>query len=826
MESFVGIIKKGIVVFLCCCCIFTTVACGKKKAEVNPNSTGQTGQAAETKAEGGAGTITEASALSADIELVGADSAYFTVKSLDSIFENGENQTSYVLNIAASESGAAIHMNINDVPENWEDEIIYRDVIFIMNEQGEVASEFIIQEIIPEDISLGSMQFDKDGNLILIASRPYNESEQVSDIWIYKLSPQGELLGNKIVLTPPENGGRHIGYYGVVFDSQGYLIANGFKEEAVSNGMPVMFVTVLDENGDELFTIEDESSSPQDAWTFGTEMRTDGLKAYIGVSPALMYGVDEDVFYHYIHPIDVEGQKLGEALKGAGSGMNLTQVQSGDGGLYFNDYVGIYRILPEEDTVETIFLWKDIDTDFTSGFTDEVVVLSKNRILINRLETDEYISRWYMLEKQESNPNAGKKILKIGGYQIAGDDKLKKAIYLFNQSNSDVRAEIFDYAETKGDAILFNDQIKAMNMAILSGEAPDVLYEVTHWHGDSRLTQYANQEILVDLKEKIDGDSQFVISDYLENVILTTENDGHMYKLILDFCLPVYSGKYSLIGEQKSWTIDELNTFSTMLPEDLSLFSEDKSSESLLRDIMSTSQNIFINWAEKKVDFNTPEFQKVLEFAKANGISRAKMEFEMNNGMMMWSPTPSALQSGRIVSSMRDLYSYGSELDSFTSYPAVQESKMLCQPISSVAVFASTPQSDMGWEFVKLLLSDEVQSVNSDGIPIRKSALEKSIASKKQMLAEELEWQMQYAMESGGGGASMPVGNSMHGQSLDDMEIAFNEMISSINGVLYLDDGVWRVIEEETQAFFADQKTAEDVADIIQRRVTTLVNER
>ena len=60
--------------------------------------------------------------------------------------------------------------------------------------------------------------------------------------------------------------------------------------------------------------------------------------------------------------------------------------------------------------------------------------------------------------------------------------------------------------------------------------------------------------------------------------------------------------------------------------------------------------------------------------------------------------------------------------------------------------------------------------------------------------------------------------------SEEDVEL-FRDLVFSVNTQYYLDSAISGIIMEEAPAFLNDQKSAEDVAAIIQNRVQTFVDE-
>ena len=50
--------------------------------------------------------------------------------------------------------------------------------------------------------------------------------------------------------------------------------------------------------------------------------------------------------------------------------------------------------------------------------------------------------------------------------------------------------------------------------------------------------------------------------------------------------------------------------------------------------------------------------------------------------------------------------------------------------------------------------------------------------------------------------------------------------VSSVDTLYYWDEEINNIVDEETQSYFAGQKSAEDVAKVIQSRLQIYINER
>ena len=69
--------------------------------------------------------------------------------------------------------------------------------------------------------------------------------------------------------------------------------------------------------------------------------------------------------------------------------------------------------------------------------------------------------------------------------------------------------------------------------------------------------------------------------------------------------------------------------------------------------------------------------------------------------------------------------------------------------------------------------------------------------------------------------------NGMSTVMLDEQDIAdYEALIMSCDHMPHTDSAVMLIVREEIQAYFAGQKTLEEVLEIINNRVATFVNER
>ena len=144
----------------------------------------------------------------------------------------------------------------------------------------------------------------------------------------------------------------------------------------------------------------------------------------------------------------------------------------------------------------------------------------------------------------------------------------------------------------------------------------------------------------------------------------------------------------------------------------------------------------------------------------------------------------------------------------------------------SFAITAKAANPEGAWQFVRYFLTEEYQdnliNVNyNSGIPIRISSLEKHLADCKEPPYYNDNGVKRYYENTVYNGYSMV----NIGVNTDEDNEKMLSLIKSVSSVYREDKFVLAIVEEETGAYFAGQKSAEDVAKIIQNRVQNYLDE-
>ena len=148
--------------------------------------------------------------------------------------------------------------------------------------------------------------------------------------------------------------------------------------------------------------------------------------------------------------------------------------------------------------------------------------------------------------------------------------------------------------------------------------------------------------------------------------------------------------------------------------------------------------------------------------------------------------------------------------------------KNIFAKVRFMAVLIGTIYKDAAWEFMKSFYDDDYQNKLQRDFPIKKSALEQ-VAAK----AQERPYYTNSKGEEVYTGDILGIGNEEY--QLDELSKEETEtvidFISSVTDVTTNEIQIENIITEEAGAYYENQKSAEEVADIIQSRVSLYLSE-
>lgn len=490
-----------------------------------------------------------------------------------------------------------------------------------------------------------------------------------------------------------------------------------------------------------------------------------------------------------------------------------------------NYSTGVYGVdLANNKTTEVFnFLDSDMSGDINVLMFDKETAL----VVGDPYSDNAFIS---IYKKVPPSEVVDKKILTLGAFYLTSD--AKKLIAEFNKENPTYKIRVIDYSEFNSAENDYNGGVTAFNADATTGNIPDIMMT----GGISNIQTYINKNLFADLTPLMEK-AGLNKSDYLENIIEAGSKDGKLYNVIPFFYLNGHMIKKSLLNGKDGITIDEymeLEKKNNIAGK--SLWYETQSA--VISDAFSYNTGDFLDVSTGKCNFDSDDFKKVLIFANEFPTNTDNMEeiykdADYNSAYMKDQLLLSSFGMGSFREAYRTEQSMFGEDVVIIGFPNIDgDSKPVINPSLSVAISAKCSDKEGAFEFVKMLLSEDFQNqidngyAGSRGIPILKSAFEKMGETAMEPYAyknDQGEWVEIDPSEDTyqRGGKEYPY------QNLPKERLEYyKEVCTSVSSIRYKEDQILNIINEEAAAYFAGQKSVDEVTRIIQSRASIYVKEK
>jgi ABC-type glycerol-3-phosphate transport system substrate-binding protein len=401
-------------------------------------------------------------------------------------------------------------------------------------------------------------------------------------------------------------------------------------------------------------------------------------------------------------------------------------------------------------------------------------------------------------------------------YTFYQDYRLTEFAADFNKTNTQyqiaLKAYIDDYSADTADVIA------RLNNDILSGNIPDILMLDSNMPFDS----YAAKGLFWDLNKYLDKDEELKKDSMNESVLSALSTDGKLYSLTKEFYVRGLAGKKSIFGNANKLTADLMSSALANYPD--SQLMGRMVRESFISNMVGSQINSFVDKTTGKVSFNTPEFIELLNIAKTYPANLDNENFDYSYYDDMYRANK-ALLSTMYLYNFRTLNDsryreFGEEI-TFMGYPGSTGSGIMMTPGTELSIM-SRGNRDAAWEVLKayMLLEDENGGYN---FSIFNEDNDKLAAEAKVPQTFTDSWTGEVIVQPNTYYANGEEHTYPDNTEADNQVIL--DIIANIEGVSRGDIELMKIIEEETAAFFAGSKTAEECAALIEDRASTYVAE-
>lgn len=606
-----------------------------------------------------------------------------------------------------------------------------------------------------------------------------------------------------------------------------YFYISNFVEDKDGNGYVLVNNTILvvDANGKYQFSVGLEQSTSQDSGGYISSIvcaKNGSVYALITTYSTVDGNYESK---NNAKLIDFAAKKFGDTEYPISSSVYGSSYSGGNYDIVYNGDSALYGVNIETNESETIIDW--IKSGIDSNAMGNVIVSPEGKIIYSAYNYEMSGGGYsynnsdmmiYVLTKLDPSEVPDRQLISVYTTSLPFD--IKSKISTFNKTSDKYQIEVTSYLDN--DWSNYDDCIKRLNNDLVAGKIPDILLV------DSSLpfSSYVSKGLIADLDPIMEKDESFNRADYLENVFDAFSIGGKLYRVAPSFSIVTKSAKKSIVGDKDSWTMDDFIAVHEANPD--SAMQTEMTSAGFVDSMIVYNIGQYVNYETGECTFNTDSFKKALEYAKT---LPTEIDYDtLYQDDSYWTERESSYRTGKTI--LRDEYIYNfraikqdeegyfGEPVSMVGVPSDNGGGSMLQINTSLAIMAKAKNPDGAWEFIKTLLTDEAQE-NVSEFPVKISALNKMAEKAKERPYWDNNGTKEYYDDQ------VWIGNqsfTITPNTDADNERMMN-FIKSVNTVYEYDTDLLKIIDEEVQAYFSGQKSVDEVADIIQNRASTYINE-
>ena len=483
------------------------------------------------------------------------------------------------------------------------------------------------------------------------------------------------------------------------------------------------------------------------------------------------------------------------------------------------------------DTLTTLLQW--VNCGINPDSVERIATLADGRIVV-RLEEEKGSGELAVVTEVPRDQAAEKEVITLGVLQ-AGNSHLLRCISQFNRSSTDYRLETREYYDiylNSGQTKAREEARTALHLDISSGRCPDLL--VLEYDD---LETYAAKGLLEDLAPWLEADGELELAD---NVIEAYTFHGKLCALPGALQIRTLAGRTERLGElgdATGWTLEEMMEFIDNNP-DSTVFSADAGQ--LLEYSLIFNQSHFVDWEAHTCDFTSDAFIRLLEFcgrfSDRKGTEGAEVLDMMERSNLALLHEVELVRPQDITLLAQIL---GTEDISYVGFPTVdgRMGSLLEDCGGTCAISAKSKHKEAAWAFVELLLTGWDNPPKSFSALWGTKGFPTELGTRERYFAKVTE----NPYRIGEDGEIITYGGEperyfFYASSARAMQVFFYTPLPEETNLIcaLLDSSttarggrqISSIVAQEAEGYFNGQKSAADVAALIQNRVSVYLAEQ
>ena len=514
--------------------------------------------------------------------------------------------------------------------------------------------------------------------------------------------------------------------------------------------------------------------------------------------------------------IDVAGKQWGEKVSVNTLNMDNDSLMNGCGeyDFFYKDSLGIYGYVESEHSMVKVMDYLSSNIDSTN--ICEVTVLSDNVFVLHLWENGEY--KILLCKETDESQIENKTIIQLAMIQYSQD--IKNEVLEFNKSNSQYQIEIRDYSGS-------TDPMAKFDADLVAGKGADIIVL-----DNLPIEKYESKGCLTDLIPYFNKDEDLCTDDLVSSLLNAMMCDDKLYYITPDFFVATMVAASETVGTEMGWTVADCKKVIDEKDENTRLF-YDQGKEAILAMLSGSATVDFVDWKTGKCSYDTEEFKQLLEICNLgtneknhvmeSSESSAEQLSLMRNGNILFKTVVITHENVQLCRKM-----YDREI-TYIGYPNKEKEGSYFLVTNAMGINSQSEQKDAAWNFIRTFITKEYQHKNVSilpGEPSRKDALE--YKNKIASITEAETFTDEY------GHTNYPVSTRYgFGDVFIDIEPAtpedvdtYMKVIDNTKKVGMVNNDIYNIICEECASYFSGDKSVDEVANIIQNRVKTYVDEQ
>lgn len=512
-----------------------------------------------------------------------------------------------------------------------------------------------------------------------------------------------------------------------------------------------------------------------------------------------------------------------------------------DGELYLTDSVGLY--IASDDGVTLLCDW--VNSGYNPDDVEIITIIDSNRFvadITNPLWTvADYMSSQTTPELLVRVPDEelkSKVILRVAALDVP--EFLYNAITLFNRENDTYQVVVDDYSvySTRESPKGHKEQF---DRDIMNGYTPALVLVSGMIYAN--LDTYTDKDFFADLSPYLDETD----IDLLGSIESSFASGGRIYTLPVNFHANTLVAKKSTVDNSPldgSLMLDRLYEIADSLEDGEALFSD-----TIYSNLLRFASSDFVDYENETVSFDNAEFTRLLEFYSNIGsytdTSLGRIDTGFGYHQVVGDTLLPAFDSGQLkFINLRMLnldaylimkFMFGDDI-SLCGYPS-NTGGALVEGYYSLAICERSELKDGAFEFIKFMLSDEVQTSGANtamGIPVTVTALEQILEydeiyvmpeEDRDFITGELSTTFVFYRLREVDENNPYTGGLPHMTLTEADKEAILNFFDQPSSRLASDDQLWNIIDEEYSAYLGGSITVDEAASRIQNRASIYIAE-